>query len=705
MTGWRRAFCTSIPKHTDTNEAQTPRITTSKFGFFSNPSTPRSQPEPPGLGLRCRTSVATDSADSSTPNLNQKKSSGSRFFQFSNPSSPKSPSSFSFVKAGLRLSKSRCGICLQSVKRGRGTAIFTSECSHSFHFPCISAHIKKHRTVACPVCSSLWNDAPLLDNQNPQNQPIHTEKTRGVQPIKLGEMKSKPLKVYNDDEPLMSPTSGGRFNPIPESDENEDDEEQDSAVEFQGFFAKSALLASPRLRNIVKNVEVSSLPEAAVVAAGRSYETYAVVLKVKAPARSVTTSSSPTNRNLRPPIDLVTVLDVSASANSAKLQMVKRTMRLILSSLSCSDRLSIVAFSSSSKRLLSLRRMTSSGRLSARRIVDLLCEVGQGACVNDAIKKAAKVLEDRRERNPAASIILISDGQDDLVGASYSGNSKRSAPVGCSTRFSHLEIPVHAISFGDGPAPPEDALAKCVSGLLSVVVQDLRLQLGFVSGSSPAEIAAVYSLSSRPTALEPGSIRIGDLSSEEIREMLVELKVPISSLGTCPLLSVRSTFRDTSSQSQGLICSKQVIPVPRPRAVRSSGSNIERLRNLHVTIRAVAESQRLMEHHDFSSAQHLLSSARALLMKQSGSTSASEYLKGLDAESAALSRRKQVHMQSQRQNQNIMGGRDASRVDEKYEPLTPTSAWRAAERLAKVAIMRKSMNRVSDLHGFEDARF
>ena len=39
------------------------------------------------------------------------------------------------------------------------------------------------------------------------------------------------------------------------------------------------------------------------------------------------------------------------------------------------------------------------------------------------------------------------------------------------------------------------------------------------------------------------------------------------------------------------------------------------------------------------------------------------------------------------------------------EPLTPTSAWRAAEQLAKVAIMRKSMNRVSALHGFVNARF
>ncbi|XP_022132491.1 uncharacterized protein LOC111005335, partial [Momordica charantia] len=428
MTGWRRAFCTSIPKDSETkvlkentvnsqSQSQSPRIS-SKFGFFSNPSTPRSQsrrqPEP-GLGLRCRTSVATATTASSTHNSPklQKKTNGSRLFQFSNPSSPKSPSSFSFIKSGLRLSKSRCGICLQSVKRGQGTAIFTSECSHSFHFPCISAHIKKHRTVACPVCSSIWNEAPLLDTHNPQKQPIQTEKTRGVESVKLGDLKSKPFKVYNDDEPLMSPTSGGRFNPIPESDENEDEEEQDSAVEFQGFFATSAPLSSPKLPNVVKNVEVSLLPEAAVVAVGRSYETYAVVLKVKAPPRSATTSSSPMSRNLRPPIDLVTVLDVSASTNSAKLQMVKRTMRLVISSLCCKDRLSIVAFSASSKRLLSLRRMTSNGRRSARRIVDLLCEVGQGACVNDAIKKAAKVLEDRRERNSAASIILLSDGHDD----------------------------------------------------------------------------------------------------------------------------------------------------------------------------------------------------------------------------------------------------------------------------------------------------
>ncbi|PQQ10777.1 uncharacterized protein Pyn_24984 [Prunus yedoensis var. nudiflora] len=57
----------------------------------------------------------------------------------------------------------------------------------------------------------------------------------------------------------------------------------------------------------------------------------------------------------RAPIDLVTVVDVSASASNAKIQMMKRAMRLIVSSLRDTDRLSIVAFSSTSKRLLPLQ--------------------------------------------------------------------------------------------------------------------------------------------------------------------------------------------------------------------------------------------------------------------------------------------------------------------------------------------------------------
>ncbi|PRQ48362.1 putative chromatin regulator PHD family [Rosa chinensis] len=716
VTGWRRAFCTSIPKdrhtkvvtekqqqqcentNTNTNNNQSPKIT-SKFGFFSsssNPSTPRLQSQPVSTpSLRCRTTTAATAPttpNSSLPNspklqcnvpatttTPKKMTYSPRVFHRSNPSSPKSPSSFSLLKSTLRLNKSRCGICLQSVKSGQGTAIFTAECSHSFHFPCVATHVKQQPLMLCPVCHATWKELPLLETLTPRTNTNPQSKLRDV--------KIKPLRVYNDDEPLMSPTSGARFNPIPESDENED---ENDAVEFQGFFV------NPDRNNVCsgnrKSVEFSLLPESAVVALGRSFETYAVVLKVKAPQL---VEGRATSSSRRAPIDLVTVVDVSANTSRARIQATKRALRLIISSLSDADRLSIVAFSSTSKRLLPLRRMTSPGRRSARRIVDALCGVGQGMCVNDALKKAAKVLQDRRERNPVASIMLLSDG------GGVSANQKRSSPVVSSTRFPHLDIPVHTVGLTE---TTDDAFAKCVGGLLSVVVKDVKLQLSVVTGSANAEIGAVYSLTGRPTALGSGSIRLGDLYAGEERELLVELKVPVNSGGSHTqnaMMSVRSTYRDPSSNE--LVFSKErALLVPRSQAVRSpstssSNPNIQRLRNLHVTARAVAESRRFLERNDFSGAHHLLTSARALLL-QSSSASAEEFLRGLEAELAELHRGRQHQSVAQRQRGNW-------HLEEKPEPLTPTSAWRAAERLAKVAIMRKSMNRVSDLHGFENARF
>ncbi|KAJ4714619.1 Zinc finger C3HC4-type RING finger family protein [Melia azedarach] len=687
VTGWRRAFCTSIPKerdgpvlsdknqqkqkqkqkkqqqqHCSSNSDQSPRFG-SKFGFFSNPSTPRLQSQPVSSpSLRCKTTSSVPNSPKlqckTTTAASPKKTTNDspKLSLFSNPSSPKSPSSFSFLKTSLGLSKSRCGICFQSVKTGQGTAIFTAECSHSFHFPCIANHLKKnHQLLTCPICNSHWKQVPVLSLQNTTNKDKET----------------KTFKVYNDDEPLVSPISLSHFNPIPESEEEE----------FQGFLVTASAPS---------NLGVSLLQESAVIAVGRSYETYAMVLKIRAPPYVAVRGMR------RSPVDLVTVVDVSLTMSGPKLHMMKRAMRLVISSLSSSDRLSIVAFSNASKRLLPLRRMTTNGRRSARRIVDALCVTGQGMCANDALKKAAKVLEDRREKNPFSSILILSEAK--------SSNESRSLPSLSSTRFSQADIPVHTVGFNDYGAanntPDDEAFLKCVGDLLSVVVQDLKLQLGFMSGSAPAEIAAVYSLTGRPAALGSGSIRLGDLYAEEERELLIELKVPASSIGAHHVLSVRSSYKDPSSQE--LIRSKeQAMLAPRPQAVRSSSPSIARLRNLHVSTRAVAESRRLMELDDLSGAYHLLSSARALLAQRS-SNSADEYLRGLDGELAELHRRRQQQQQQQSQNQRQ---RISGQADEKPEPLTPTSAWRAAERLAKVAIMRKHMNRVSDLHGFENARF
>ncbi|KAK3425689.1 hypothetical protein EUGRSUZ_F02173 [Eucalyptus grandis] len=673
-TGWRRALCSSLPKDPDSTTSpsdEEPNSPTAlarctKLRFFSNPSTPRSgktlAPQAASTPtLRCRTiseaaHMADDTAEKS-PKLECKtkpavlkstKSSRTLLGSYSTPSSPRSPLKLSLFKNSFKF-RSACGICSNSLKAGQGTAIYTAECGHGFHFACVASLVQqgaRSGSLACPVCGAAWKDVPLLAIRESNSReddvvPVEDKKVVMIQSSSPRTPNSAgPRSRYDDDEPLSSP----RFIPIPESEEAEE------AEEFQGFFAK------PK----ATQVEVTLSPESAVVSATKSHETRVVALRVKAPPAPKPRGSA----RSRAPVDLVAVLDVSGSMTGDKLQMLKRAVRLVVSSLGAADRLSIVAFSAAPRRLLPLRRMTARGRSAAREIVDRLA-CGQGTSVGDALRKATKVLEDRRERNPVASIILLSDGQDERARGG-GGDANRRQPR------SH------------------------------------EIQLGFAAGSAPAEIAAVYSSGGRPRFVGSGSVRLGDLYAEEERELLVELRVPASAAGSRHVLTVRCSYKDPATK-EDVDGGDRALAVPEMGAVGSEDAKIGRLRSLFVVTRALAESRRLVEREEYGTAHQLLASARALVVR-TGAASADEHARALDAELAEVCWRRQDRAERRRTAQRRSGNdrREAATaglVDENGEPLTPTSAWRAAEELAKLADLKKSLRRVSDLHGFENARF
>ena len=261
-------------------------------------------------------------------------------------------------------------------------------------------------------------------------------------------------------------------------------------------------------------------------------------------------------RPVREGLDLVAVLDVSGRMDGEKIDSVKKAMAFVIMKLTPVDRLSIVAFSGAAKRLLPLRRMTRQGQRAARQIVDRLVvcaaaastqgqeEQQQSACVGDALRKATKVLEDRRDRNPVATVMLLSDTQQQQQPAAadyYSASRKQQfgrPAVAPATRFTHVEIPI-----GDAPPPlvvaeeekaeppVEHAFARCLGGLVSVVMQEVHLELAFPTG----EITAVYSCGpgQQAVALAGGgggagvSVRLGEMYAEEERELLVEVRTPL----------------------------------------------------------------------------------------------------------------------------------------------------------------------------------
>ncbi|KAI3971701.1 hypothetical protein MKW92_022042, partial [Papaver armeniacum] len=133
-TGWRSAFCTSLPRDGEVirreklnkrspSTSPSPRSNSRKIGGLftttsttktkikshSLPSTPRLQSHHPisvSPSLRCRTTPLMPPQNENTPKL-QCKTKSSKLFQTSSsaPSSPKSPLKFSIFKSGSRLSK------------------------------------------------------------------------------------------------------------------------------------------------------------------------------------------------------------------------------------------------------------------------------------------------------------------------------------------------------------------------------------------------------------------------------------------------------------------------------------------------------------------------------------------------------------------------------------------------------------------------
>ncbi|KAG6521883.1 hypothetical protein ZIOFF_019016 [Zingiber officinale] len=782
--GWRRAFCTVVrreaPEGTATESVATysagPSPTScAKLRFLSggkgssNPSTPRLVPapelrEPPAVMPASGTPTAAAAA------LFRRKA-------FSTPSSPRSPSKFAFFKhlSKLVLWQSRCRICSQSLKASQETPVFTAECTHAFHFPCIAAHVRSHSSLACPVCSAAWRQEPFLSAMNRRDEDTERRMVREAEnrnpnrrndgggrsgTAKGGEQRfgtskvavtdAPSAKVYDDDEPLLhSPGAnqarGIRFNPIPEAIDVDDMDEENGDEEDLPIHQSTA-------RSRASGLQVTVMPQAALLSEGRRHRKYVVAIKVKAPPLRSAALLDQTSG--RAPIDLVTVLDVSQGMTGEKLQMLKRAMLLVVSSLGPADRLSMVAFSASAgaKRLFPLRRMSRQGQRAARQIVERLVVVGEigaaaaagGASVGDALRKATKVLEDRRERNPVATIMLLSDAvqqqhlreQEQPKESNIRVNDKPSrSPRGnlrphslsttttavATTRFAHLEIPLEDANATEEPfqrsqVPSECAFIKCVGGLVSVVMLDVRLQLVFPS----CEICAVYPSNGgcNDVAIGPeGSVlRLGDLYAEEERELLVELRVPFPAVVETPndhhRLTAKCSYRDPATHDLSF-AEDQVVLLP-PLCPEFGEASL-RLRNAFVSTRAVSESRRLAELSDYATAHHLLSSARALLHQSASGFEDHQLIRNLDSELAELQRRRsclahhQRHHDQPREEAISPSGRQRrwreAPAEVRGEALTPTSAWRAAEQLAKVAIMRKSMNRVSDLHGFENARF
>ncbi|CAO2175380.1 unnamed protein product [Urochloa humidicola] len=120
-------------------------------------------------------------------------------------------------------------------------------------------------------------------------------------------------------------------------------------------------------------------PEFPALGRGASWDKFAVLVDATAPSDVA-----------RAPLDLVTVLDVSLSMKGQKLQLVKSAMCFLIDQLGPADRLSIVAFANTARRITRLSRMNGGGKAAAKQAVELL-SIDYGTNIGEVERERVRI--------------------------------------------------------------------------------------------------------------------------------------------------------------------------------------------------------------------------------------------------------------------------------------------------------------------------
>ncbi|KAI7997095.1 putative E3 ubiquitin-protein ligase WAVH2 [Camellia lanceoleosa] len=224
-------------------------------------------------------------------------------------------------------------------------------------------------------------------------------------------------------------------------------------------------------------------------------------------------------------VDLVMVLDVSDSMKGEKLEKMKIAMLFMIKKLSPIDRLSVVTFNGGSHRLCPLRQITENSRGEIENLVNALVANG-GTNIYAGLQMGLKL-----------GIMLMSDGRQTI------GGDAARVPVGnvpvCTFGFGADHDPMvlnaianHSMGGTFSHVRSQDnlsiAFSQCLAGLLTVVVQDLKLTVSKVE-STIVKVSAGNYPQSKDDLGPADLVSFGDLCNKEVRKVIVDLLLPAAS--------------------------------------------------------------------------------------------------------------------------------------------------------------------------------
>ncbi|EEF42592.1 protein binding protein, putative [Ricinus communis] len=281
--------------------------------------------------------------------------------------------------------------------------------------------------------------------------------------------------------------------------------------------------------------------------------------------------------NDRPGLDLVVVLDLSGSMEGEKIEKLKAAILFMIKKLSSIDRLSIVTFSRDARRLCPLRQITENSQKDLENLINGLHAYG-AANITAGLQTGLKVLNDRRfTGGRVATIMLVSSSEQN------NGDDADQILVG--------NVPVHTFGFGAYHEPGvlkaiahnsiggtfsdvqnmdnlNKAFSQCLAGLLTIVVQDLKLTVtGYKDESTIEQVAAGNYPQSKDDGVGSVTVTFGDLYSKQVAKVIVYLLLhPVSKEQCVDVLEIAYSYS---------INGKPFEAIPATITVRRSGTSLD----------------------------------------------------------------------------------------------------------------------------------
>ena len=247
----------------------------------------------------------------------------------------------------------------------------------------------------------------------------------------------------------------------------------------------------------------------------------------------------------RPALDLVVCMDRSGSMRGSKIKLVKDTLESLVkkTGLNAQDRLSIVSFDTNVATEMPLVGMDACGKTRAEQVVGKLVP-GSTTNLSGGLLQSIDILNTNpsTDASRTRAVLLFTDGMANhgITDQDQLNLAVKSVVAGTCTKIftfgfgeDHNENMLRGIaSEGNGLyyyiKTVDDigtAFGDCVGGIMSVVGQNATLTLN--TPYSLGKVLGNYKTGDFKPGDQMAAIELGDLYSEDERDVLFEMKLPV----------------------------------------------------------------------------------------------------------------------------------------------------------------------------------